>query len=157
MNSMFKSIHRLGLASAALTASTGTLLAQAAPNFDDMPQPGAGGGIAALFILVIQVALIAVMIAAMWKIFTKAGQPGWASLIPIYNIYILTKIAGRPAWWLLLLLIPFANFIILIILTVDLSKRFGKGTGYAIGMILLPFIFYPMLGFGDDKYEAPAA
>jgi len=92
------------------------------------------------------------MIVAMWKVFTKAGQPGWASIIPIYNLYIWCKIVGRPAWWIILMLIPFVNIIILIILLVEIAKRFGKGVGFAIGMLILPFIFYPMLAFGDAKY-----
>jgi len=97
------------------------------------------------------------LIAAMWKLFTKAGQPGWASLIPIYNFYILCKVAGRPGWWLLLMLIPFVNFVIIIILTIDIAKNFGKGVGFGIGMILLPFIFYPVLGFGSAQYQGATA
>lgn len=96
---------------------------------------------------------IVLMIAAMWKVFSKAGQPGWAALIPIFNAYIMCKVAGRPGWWLLLFLIPFVNLIIAIIVTVDISKRFGKGVGFAIGMLVLPFIFWPILGFGSAQYE----
>jgi hypothetical protein len=97
------------------------------------------------------------MIAACWKIFTKAGQPGWASIIPIYNWYILCKIVGRPGWWVILLLIPFVNFIIGIILCIDLAKSFGKGAGFGIGLILLSVIFFPILGFGSAQYQGPAA
>jgi hypothetical protein len=97
------------------------------------------------------------MIAACWKIFTKAGQPGWASIIPIYNWYILCKIVGRPGWWVILLLIPFINFIIGIILCIDLAKSFGKGVGFGIGLILLGVIFFPILGFGSAQYQGPAA
>ena len=98
------------------------------------------------------------LIAAMWKVFTKAGQPGWAILIPIYNLYILCKVAGRPGWWLILMLIPFVNFIIAIILNVDIARKFGKGVGFALGLIFLPFIFWPILGFGSAQYQgAPAA
>jgi hypothetical protein len=97
------------------------------------------------------------MIAACWKIFTKAGQPGWASIIPIYNWYILCKIVGRPGWWVILLLIPFINFIIGIILCIDLAKSFGKGVGFGIGLILLGLIFFPILGFGSAQYQGPAA
>lgn len=98
-------------------------------------------------------AIVILLIASLWKIFAKAGQPGWASLIPIYNAYILTKIVGRPGWWVLLLLIPFVNFIAGIILTVDLVKSFGKGIGFALGLILLSVIFLPLLAFGDAKYQ----
>ena len=97
------------------------------------------------------------MIAAWWKIFTKAGQPGWACIIPIYNLYVWCKIVGRPWWWILLMLIPFVNFIIAIILIIDLAKSFGKGVGFGIGLLLLPFIFFPILGFGSAQYQGPTA
>src|SRR5262249_361755 len=102
-------------------------------------------------------AFIILVIAACWKIFTKAGQPGWAAIIPIYNWYILCKIVGRPGWWVILLLIPFINFIIGIILCIDLAKSFGKGVGFGIGLILLGVIFFPILGFGSAQYLGPAA
>ncbi len=92
-----------------------------------------------------------------WKLFTKAGQPGWAVLIPIYNAIVFLKIIGRPAWWLVLFLIPFINWIFMIIANVDLAKSFGKGVGFAIGLILLGFIFVPILAFGSAKYVGPAA
>jgi hypothetical protein len=97
------------------------------------------------------------LIVAMWKVFTKAGQPGWASIIPIYNIYIWCKIVGRPWWWIILMLIPFVNFIICIILCIDLAKSFGKGVGFGIGLALLGIIFFPILGFGSAQYQGPAA
>jgi hypothetical protein len=97
------------------------------------------------------------LIVAMWKVFTKAGQPGWASIIPIYNIYIWCKIVGRPWWWILLMLIPFVNFIVCIILCIDLAKSFGKGVGFGIGLALLGIIFFPILGFGSAQYQGPAA
>jgi len=102
-------------------------------------------------------AFMILVIAACWKIFTKAGQPGWAAIIPIYNWYILCKIVGRPGWWVILLLIPFINFIIGIILCIDLAKSFGKGVGFGIGLILLGVIFFPILGFGSAQYLGPAA
>src|SRR5262249_12523236 len=102
-------------------------------------------------------AFMILMIAACWKIFTKAGQPGWAAIIPIYNWYILCKIVGRPGWWVILLLIPFVNFIVGIILCIDLAKSFGKGVGFGIGLILLGVIFFPILGFGSAQYQGPAA
>jgi uncharacterized membrane protein YhaH (DUF805 family) len=97
------------------------------------------------------------MIVAMWKVFTKAGQPGWASIIPIYNLYIWCKIVGRPWWWILLMLIPFVNFIVAIILCIDMAKSFGKGAGFGIGLALLGLIFWPILGFGSAQYQGPAA
>jgi len=102
-------------------------------------------------------AFIVLMIAAIWKIFSKAGQPGWASIIPIYNIYIWCKIAGRPGWWVILMLIPFVNLIIGIILQVRVAERFGKSDLFAVGMLFLSFIFYPILGFGSAQYQGSAA
>src|SRR6476620_10999988 len=96
-------------------------------------------------------------IVAMWKVFTKAGEPDWASIIPIYNIYIWCKIVGRPWWWILLMLIPLVNFIICIILCIDLAKSFGKGVGFGLGLALLGIIFFPILGFGSAQYQGPAA
>ena len=100
---------------------------------------------------IIQLAIIILVIVGMWKVFVKAGQPGWASIIPIYNIYILLLIVGKPWWWLILMLIPIANIVIWILVSLALSQKFGQGTGFAIGLILLPFIFVPILGFGDAK------
>ena len=97
------------------------------------------------------------MIAALWKVFTKAGQPGWAAIVPILNTYFLCKIAGRPGWWVILMLIPIVNFIIWIILCIDVAKSFGKGVGFAIGLLLLPFIFFLILGFGSAQYHGPSA
>jgi len=96
------------------------------------------------------------LIVAMWKVFTKAGQPGWASIIPIYNLYVWCKIVGRPWWWILLMLIPFVNFIILIILCIDMAKSFGKGAGFGIGLAFLGIIFWPILDFGSAQYQGPA-
>jgi hypothetical protein len=91
-----------------------------------------------------------------WKLFTKAGQPGWAAIIPIYNFFVLLKIIGKPAWWFILMLIPFVNFIIAIIITNQLSARFGKGVGYTLGLLFLGFIFMPVLALGSSKYTPPS-
>jgi Ca2+/Na+ antiporter len=101
------------------------------------------GGVFSLVMLV--VALI--FIASLWKLFTKAGEPGWASLVPIYNMIVLLKISSMPWWWVLLMCI--AQFII----PFKLAANFGKGTGFAVGLLLLPFIFLPMLAFGDAQYR----
>lgn len=117
-------------------------------------QTGTGGGGAALLIPLIFLAIIVIAIAGMWKTFTKAGQPGWAAIIPIYNVYILLKIAGRPAWWLIvILLIPIVNFLMLILVSIDVAKAFGKGAGFGVGLAILGFIFFPILGFGDAQYH----
>jgi hypothetical protein len=117
----------------------------------------AAAGIAGAMGLV-WLALVVLMIAALWKIFVKAGEPGWAAIIPIYNLVVMLKIVGRPVWWIVLLLIPFVNLIVAFILAFDLAKVFGKGTGFALGMIFLAPIFYPVLAWSDAKYQgAPAA
>jgi len=87
------------------------------------------------------------------KIFSKAGRKWWEAIIPIYSTYVLLKIVGRPGWWLLLFFIPLVNIIALIVVMVDLAKVFGKGVGTAIGLILLPIIFVPVLAFGKAKYS----
>jgi Family of unknown function (DUF5684) len=103
----------------------------------------------------VDIILFILWIVALWKIFSKAGQPGWAAIIPIYNLFVWCKIVGRPAWWLLLWLICFPIFHI--ILSIDLAKSFGKGVGFGIGLIFLPFIFAVILGFGSAQYQGPAA
>jgi hypothetical protein len=100
-------------------------------------------------------ALAIFQIVAMWKVFIKAGQPGWAAIIPIYNIYIMTKIGGKPGIWVLLFFIPFVNFIFLIWLYNMISKSFGNDEGFTVGLVLLGIIFWAILGFGSAKYLGP--
>jgi hypothetical protein len=107
-------------------------------------------------IVVVYLAIIALMIVSMWKIFTKAGKPGWACLIPIYNILVLLEIIGKPWWWLLLMLIPFVNFIFAIWAMNLLSKSYGHEVGFTLGLIFLSFVFIPILGLGESKYIGPA-
>jgi hypothetical protein len=102
-------------------------------------------------------AFVVLVIAGFWKVFTKAGHPGWASLVPIYNAYVLLKIAGKPGWWLVLFLIPIVNFVIAIIVSIEVAKAFGKGGGFGVGLAFLGCIFYPILGFGDAKYQSAPA
>jgi len=116
-----------------------------------------GGGIVGAIGGLIYLAFMVLMVASLWKIYDKAGEPGWAAIIPIYNVIVLLKIVGRPIWWLLLLMIPFVNFIIAILVMIDLAKSFGQGAGYGLGLVFLPFIFSPMLAFGDASYGGPAA
>ena len=98
-------------------------------------------------------AIFIVVIASQWMVFTKAGQPGWACLIPILNLLVILKLVKRPMWWILLFLIPIVNFVTLLIVLVDLAKAFGKGIGFAIGLIILGPIFYLILGFGSATYQ----
>jgi hypothetical protein len=92
-------------------------------------------------------------LAGFWRIFEKAGRPGWASLIPFYNFYVLTKIADRPVWYLFLLFFPFANIFAFCSICNGVSTKFGKNMGYTLGLIFLGFIFFPALGFGSAQYE----
>lgn len=104
---------------------------------------------------ILGVAVLAMMIASMWRVFQKAGQPGWAVLVPIYNIVVLLKITGKPTWWLALFFVPLANFVVMILIVVALAKSFGKSTGFGIGMLFFGFVFYPILGFGSAEYTGP--
>jgi len=111
---------------------------------------------AGLFLGLFYLGLILIYIIGVWKVYEKAYQPGWACLIPIYNIWVLLKIVGKPRWWILLLLIPLVNIVIGILITHNLSKSFGKDVAYTLGLILLPVVFYPLLGLGDATYRGPA-
>lgn len=103
------------------------------------------------------IALIAFGIFVQWKLFTKAGKPGWASIVPIYNIIVLLEIVGKPWWYLLLLFIPVVNIVILIMVMIALAQVFGKSGGFAVGLIFLSLIFMAILAFGDAKYLGPQA
>jgi uncharacterized membrane protein YhaH (DUF805 family) len=115
------------------------------------------GGAAGLIVAVIYLAVIVLTLAGLWKVFTKAGLPGWGAIVPIYNAYLLCKVAGRPGWWVLLLIIPIVSLIVYIIVALDIAKAFGKGSGFGIGLALLGFIFFPILGFGDARYVGKKA
>jgi hypothetical protein len=106
-----------------------------------------------LVVLVIALVLLIIEIAGMWKVFTKAGKAGWQSIIPIWNIVVLLRIVGRPVWWIILMLIPIVNIIVWIVVSFDLAKSFGKGIGFGLGLAFLGFIFVPILGFGDARYQ----
>jgi hypothetical protein len=114
-----------------------------------------GGGGAVAVVSVLGLVLTILIVAADWRIYTKAGRHGWAVLIPIYNVLVLLRIVGRHWWWLLLLLIPFVDIIVWIILINDVSKAFGKGVGFTLGLLFLPLIFFPILGFGSARYLGP--
>lgn len=116
-----------------------------------------GEGLLILTMVTVALALILLVVAGLWKVFTKAGQPGWAAIIPIVNLYFLLKINGRPWWWLLLLLIPIVSVVVSIIMWVELARSFGRGVLFALGLIFLPIIFIPVLGFGESEYQGPAA
>src|SRR6185436_10329986 len=122
-----------------------TILTILAQSEDGAAAGGAGGSIIGLIIGIL-------VIAGMWKVFTKAGKPGWAAIIPIYNTIVLLQIAGKPVWWFLLFFIPVVNIVIAVMVMIGVAKAFGKGTGFALGLLFLSPIFIPILGFGDAQY-----
>ena len=114
---------------------------------------------------IICIAVVVVAIIGMWKVFTKAGKEGWKSLIPIYNVYTLCEIVGVSPWWILISIgcgiIPILGWIVApvvtiyftILLAVSTANAFGKSTGFAVGLALVPAVFFCILGFGSAKFE----
>jgi hypothetical protein len=121
-----------------------------------LPVEDTSAGLGATF-WIVWLAVVVFYIASMWKIYTKAGKPGWAAIIPIYNLVVLHQIVGKPVWWVLLYLIPVVNIVIAIIVTHATSLSFGKGVGFTLGLIFLGFIFYPVLAWSDAQYLGPTA
>jgi len=128
------------------------------------PIPGGAGqgppGYVPVIFVVLELVIVLVFaiptIVGMWGVFTKAGEPGWAAIIPIFNMVTLLKIIDKPIWWILILMCcPVVNLVIQILMALELAKRFGKEAGFAIGLFLLPFVFYPILGFGSARYIPP--
>jgi hypothetical protein len=92
-------------------------------------------------------------VAGIWRVYEKAGQPGWACLVPIYNLIVLLRIAGERWWCILLFLIPGINVVVHFLVTRDVARRFGRGTLFALGLFWAGFLFYPILGFGRAQYQ----
>ena len=105
----------------------------------------------------IYLVIYVLIVAGWWMIFQKAGEAGWKAIIPIWNILVLLRIVGREWWWIILMLIPLVNVVIWVIVSLDLAKSFGRGTGFGIGLFILSPIFALILGFGPDTYKGPAA
>lgn len=130
------------------------LLAQASEDVLVTTTQSSGGGGAGIFMMFFYLVFVVLVIAGLWKTFDKADKPGWGAIIPIYNAYLIIKIAGRPGWWLLLYLIPIVNLIVHIVISLDVAKAFGKSAAFGIiGLWLFSFIGFLMLGFGDAKYN----
>jgi len=125
------------------------------PTSGDRPVKGIDKGVIALALAL--AALMVLLFVSLWRIHEKAGQPGWAAIIPIYNVVVLLRIAGKPLWWIILLIIPLVNIIVWVIVSVAIANNFGRGTLFGIGLLVLGIIFYPILAFGDATYQAPAA
>jgi|SRR5688572_14815130 hypothetical protein len=136
------------------------LLLAAAFQEETYPSGDGGGLIAAIFgggFVLVMLAVLVLVFVSLWKIFEKAGKPGWAGIVPIYNAVVLCEIVGRPLWWVLLMFVPCVGIVVSIILCIDLAKSFGKDVAYGIGLALLGFVFFPMLAFGAARYVGPAA
>lgn len=110
-----------------------------------------------LVFLILWIALIVLIIAGLWKMFEKAGKPGWGAIIPIFNVYLLCKMVGRPGWWVLLYFIPIVNIVVSAVVALEVAKSFGKSVLFGVGVWLLPCFFMPILGFGSAQYQGPAA
>ena len=102
--------------------------------------------------MIIPLIVMVLMIAGLWKVYSKAGKPGWASIVPIYNLIVWIQIVKKPLWWIILCCIPLVNLYPAVVMTHRISRSFGKGVGTTIGLIFLPYVFYPMLGFGSAKF-----
>ena len=96
---------------------------------------------------------ILLIIASFWKVFEKAGEAGWKSLIPIYNLFVLLRIAGCPSWWLLMFLLPVVNIYFLVVMHIRLAEKFNKSPLFGFALCFLGFIFFPILAFGSATYE----
>jgi hypothetical protein len=120
------------------------------PQPPTMQQPGGGFSIAVLLIALV---ICLILVAANWMIFEKAGQAGWKCLVPIYNMYVLMVVAGKPWWWFLLLFVPLVGAVIYLLAMLSLAKRFGRSELFGVGLFLLPIIFMPLLAFGDSQYQ----
>jgi hypothetical protein len=127
-----------------------------------LAQNNRGGDAAAVVLAmvcncVIPLIVFALIVAGLWKLFEKAGRPGWAAIIPIYNMYLVTEIAGKEILWFVLLFIPCVNIVAAVVIWMDFAKAFGKDAIWGIGMAFLGPIFIPLLGFSDAKYQGPPA
>jgi Family of unknown function (DUF5684) len=116
------------------------------------PTSAPADGPALTLLIAVYLSIVVLNIAAYWRIFSKAGQPGWTVLVPIYGSVKLIQISGRSGWWLLAFLVPLLNIFAIVRLQFDLARVFGRGIGFGFGLLLLPLIFAPILGFGDAQY-----
>ncbi len=122
-----------------------TLLAE---SYSNASSSSAGAVPSALYLV-----LALILVVGLWKLFSKAGRPGWASIIPIYNEYTLLKIAGRPGWWLLLSFIPFVNLWVSLVVGGDIAQRFGRSRLYGNILCGLLGVGYVVIGFDKSTYN----
>jgi len=109
-----------------------------------------------ILILVVELIAAAMSIMVMWTIYVRAGKPGWASIVPVYNMIVLLEIAGRPALWFFLMMIPVVNLAIWFMICMDLAVAFDRGIPFAAGLFLVPVVFFPLIAFGEPDYVGPA-
>ncbi|MEO5949701.1 MAG: DUF5684 domain-containing protein [Candidatus Saccharimonas sp.] len=122
------------------------------------PATAAAFGGFMLFVGLIMLAVGIITLISMWKLFTKAGKPGWAAIVPIYNIIVMLEIVGRPLWWTVLYFIPFANVVVQILVTLEFAKVYGKDTTFGVLMIIFPVPMYQILAFSKTtQYMGPIA
>ena len=112
----------------------------------------AGGGALATTLVVLAFAWLVLVLAAGWRMYVKASQPGWVAIIPFLNVFGLLKIVHRPLWWFVLFLVPLVNVVVAVVVLVDLARAFGRGWGTALLLVFLTPIGFLVLGFGDDAY-----
>lgn len=120
---------------------------------DEAYAAAATGVLMVYFLIVLVIAVISLV--GMWKIFVKAGKPGWGAIIPFYNTYCLFEMSFGTGWLFLLTFVPCVNAVILIIMWIKLAQAFGKGAAFGLGILFFPFVFLPMLGFGDAQFTGP--
>lgn len=121
-------------------------------SYDEAMATSILAGVGVVYMIVL-LAVVVALIVAYWKIFEKAGEPGWASLIPFYSSYKIYKIGMGNGWWFLLSLIPYVGFVMPIVLAFMIAKAFGRGVGFGFGLWLLAPIFYLILAFGSSEYQ----
>lgn len=127
-------------------------------NYDSTSPAAFEAVMAFIGALLIPILVIAVItLVGKWKIYEKAGKPGWAALIPVYTWIVMLEIVGKPIWWIFLFFIPCVNIVFMIWTVNLLSKSFGQTEGFTVGLVLLGFVFYPVLGFGTYQYLGPSA
>jgi hypothetical protein len=130
-------------------------LVWARASFQETGGGEGGAAVAAigLLFMLIWLAVALLMIVSLWKVFAKAGEPGWAAIVPIYNVIVILKIASKPLWWIVLFLIPLVNIVFAVLTAIGLAQNFGKGAGFGLGLAFLAPIFYPILAFGEAEYR----
>lgn len=97
--------------------------------------------------------------AGLWAVFEKANRPGWAAVVPLYNMIVLHQISGKPVWWVVVEFVCAAcapvTLVLFLLLSLELARRFGKGGGFGVGLCFLTPLFLPVLGFGSSEYKVP--